>query len=415
MLNCVRLKSILSLCNNSFNRTFLLQRTAGARTTRLQKLLVNQQIFACYHLSFNSFGGDVNITMPPKRGRPPKAKAAKKSEEKKAVAKKVTSKQTEQDEDESESESGSNSENEVELPAPKRTKTEKKTEEKPETKTFMNQTESNLDEINFECEKLNADGEKYNTKICIWNVSGIRALLKKNGMDYLEKEGADIIALQETKCETKKLPDEIKLKGYKNYFLDSKKSGYCGMALLSKKEPLNISYGLSDSEFDDEGRLITAEYDNFYLLNVYVPNAGNKLVTLPKRLKWNEAFKKYIQDLDKKKPVIVCGDMNVAHQEIDLTNPKTNTKNAGFTQEERDGMTDFLKAGFVDTFRLFYPDKTGAYTFWSYFRNARSKNIGWRLDYFIVSERIKNKVCDVVNRDQVFGSDHCPVVFYATL
>ncbi|XP_023247426.1 uncharacterized protein LOC106635782, partial [Copidosoma floridanum] len=305
---------------------------------------------------------------------------------------------------------------EVEEPVPKRAKkTEKKVEDKSEPKALLNKTETKLEEINFNCDKNNADGEKYNIKICTWNVSGIRALLKKNGFDYFEKEDADIIALQETKCETKKIPDEVKLKGYQHYFLDSKKAGYCGLALLSKKKPLNVSYGLNNDEFDHEGRLITAEYDNYYVLNVYVPNAGNKLVTLPKRLKWNEAFKKFVQDLDKKKPVIVCGDMNVAHQEIDLTNPKTNTKNAGFTPEEREGMTDFLNAGYVDTFRFLYPEKTGVYTFWSYFRNARGKNIGWRLDYFIVSERIKNKVCDVINRDQVFGSDHCPVVLYAAL
>ncbi|XP_001605156.1 exodeoxyribonuclease [Nasonia vitripennis] len=342
------------------------------------------------------------LNMPPKRGRPPKAKGETKTSKKPAEEKK-TSKKTKRSEVE-------NDENGADEPAPKKAKTESKSE----PKKLMNKTESNLDEINFDCEKVNADGEKYNIKICTWNVSGIRAVLKKNGMTYLEREDADIIALQETKCETKKIPDEVKLKGYTRYFLDSKKAGYCGMALYSKKEPIDISMGL-DEEFDDEGRLITAEYEHFYLVNVYVPNAGNKLVTLPKRLKWNEAFKKHIQDLDKKKPVIICGDMNVAHQEIDLKNPKTNTKNAGFTKEERDGMTDFLQAGFVDTFRLLYPDKTDAYTFWAYFNNARSKNIGWRLDYYIVSEKIKNKVCDVVNRDQVFGSDHCPVVFYANL
>ncbi|XP_058809270.1 exodeoxyribonuclease-like [Phymastichus coffea] len=286
---------------------------------------------------------------------------------------------------------------------------------KSEPKKLLNKTDSNLEDINFECDKLNVDGEKYNIKICQWNVSGVRAVVKKNGLNYLKCENADIIVLLETKCEKNKIPPEVKLKGYNHYFLDSKKTGYCGVALFSKKEPLKVSYGLNDDQFDDEGRLIIAEYETFHLVAVYVPNAGKGLVTLPKRLKWNDAFKKYIQELDKLKPVVICGDMNVAHQEIDLTNPKTNMKNAGFTKEERDGMTDFLGAGFVDTFRNLYPDRTGVYTFWSYFNNARNRNIGWRLDYYIVSERIKNKVCDVVNRDQVFGSDHCPVVFYGHL
>lgn len=286
---------------------------------------------------------------------------------------------------------------------------------KTEPKQMMNKTETNFDEIDFDCEKLNEEGKKYNLKITSWNVSGIRAVIKKNGIDYITKESADIVALQETKCDKDKIPDEIKMKGYHHYFLDSKKAGYCGIALFSKEKPLDVKYGLSNSEFDSEGRLITAEYPKFFLLNVYVPNAGQKLVTLPKRLKWNDAFKSHVQELDKKKPVIICGDMNVAHHEIDLTNPKTNTKNAGFTKEERDGMTDFLAAGYVDTFRELYPDKTGAYTFWSYFANARSKNIGWRLDYFIVSEKIKSKVCDNVIRDQVFGSDHCPIVLYINL
>ncbi|KAF7389168.1 hypothetical protein HZH66_010305 [Vespula vulgaris] len=286
---------------------------------------------------------------------------------------------------------------------------------KTENKPIINRTDTNLNEIYFDCDKLNTEGMKYNLKISTWNVSGIRAVIKKNGMDYIVKENADIVALQETKCNTNKLPSEIKVPGYHHYYADSKKAGYCGVALYTKEKPINIKYGLNNSKFDEEGRLITAEYPNFFLLNVYVPNAGAKLVTLPKRLEWNEKFKLYVKELDKKKPVIICGDMNVAHQEIDLTNPKTNTKNAGFTKEERDGMTDFLDQGFVDTFRMLYPDKTGAYTFWSYFANARSKNIGWRLDYFLVSERIQNKVCDNVIRSNVYGSDHCPVVLYVTL
>ncbi|XP_061937000.1 exodeoxyribonuclease isoform X3 [Apis cerana] len=295
----------------------------------------------------------------------------------------------------------------IEEPSAKRAKTD--------VKSIINKTDTDLNEINFDCLKLNATGNKYNLKISSWNVSGIRAVIKKNGIKYIAKEDADIVALQETKCDSNKLPEEIKLNGYHYYFLESKKSGYCGVALFTKEKPIDVKYGLNNSEFDNEGRLITAEYLNFYLINVYVPNAGQKLVTLPKRLKWNEIFKTYVKNLDEKKPVIICGDMNVAHKEIDLRNPKTNIKNAGFTIEERDGMTDFLATGFVDTFRALYPDKTDAYTFWSYFANARSKNIGWRLDYFLVSERIKDNVCDNVIRDKVYGSDHCPIVLYINI
>ncbi|XP_011503013.1 PREDICTED: DNA-(apurinic or apyrimidinic site) lyase [Ceratosolen solmsi marchali] len=284
-----------------------------------------------------------------------------------------------------------------------------------EKKNLLNKIDSNIDEINYKCTKLNCEGQNYNIKICTWNVAGIRAILKKNGIEYLKREDADIIALQETKCDIRKIPNEGKLKGYTCFFLDSKRAGYCGMALYSKKKPLQVLFGLKNKEFDEEGRLITAEYETFYLVNVYVPNAGQKLVTLPKRLKWNEIFKKYVQDLDKIKPVIICGDMNVAHQEIDLKNPKTNTKSAGFTKEEREAMTNLLQSDFFDAFRSLYPDKTEAYTFWSYFNNARSKNIGWRLDYFILSKRLEKKVCDVVNRSEIFGSDHCPVVFYGKL
>ncbi|XP_033228182.1 recombination repair protein 1 isoform X2 [Belonocnema kinseyi] len=296
---------------------------------------------------------------------------------------------------------------EIKEPAQKKAKTD--------SKQLMNKTDTDLNEIKFSCEKLSADGEKFNVKICSWNVSGIRAVIKKNGFEYIKKEDADIIALQEVKCDNAKLPNEVKLAEYERFFVDSKKQGYCGVALYSKIKPINVTSGLQNTKFDDEGRMITAEYQNFFLVNVYVPNAGSKLVTLPKRLSWNATFKEYVRKLDKQKPVIICGDMNVAHKEIDLTNPKTNTKNAGFTQEERDGMTEFLKEGFVDSFRYFYPEKTGAYSFWSYFRNSRSKNIGWRLDYFIVSERIKNKICDIVMRDTVYGSDHCPIVLYAHL
>jgi len=335
--------------------------------------------------------------MPPKRGRPAKAASAKAGANSKTkAAPKEPAKKTKREED-----------NEDETPVAKKAKIEEK---KP-----MNKVDTNLEDIDYGCEKLNASGEKYNLKISTWNVSGIRAVIKKSGIEYIRKEDADIVALQETKCDSDKLPVEVKIPGYERYFLESKKPGYCGVALYSKVKPIEVKYGLPNSGCNDEGRCITAEYEKFYLINVYVPNAGQKLVTMPKRLKWNEAFKAHVEKLDKQKPVIVCGDLNVAHQEIDLTNPKTNTKNAGFTKEERDGMTDFLGAGFVDTFRDLYPEKTGAYTFWAYFNNARGKNIGWRLDYYLVSERVKKNVCDNVIRDKVYGSDHCPVILYANL
>ncbi|CAK9802317.1 Recombination repair protein 1 [Anthophora quadrimaculata] len=336
--------------------------------------------------------------MPPKRNRSSKADSAETKNEKASKTSKS---------EKTSNKRSKRSANDVEESVPKRAKTE--------PKPVMNKTDTDLSEINFDCLKLNAEGNKYNLKIASWNVSGIRAAIKKNCIKYIMEENADIVALQETKCDKDKLPEEAKLKGYHRYFLDSTKPGYCGVALYSKEKPISIQYGLDNSEFDNEGRLITAEYPKFYLINVYVPNAGQKLVTLPKRLKWNENFKTYIKNLDAKKPLIICGDMNVAHQEIDLSNPKTNTKNAGFTKEEREGMTDFLNAGFVDTFRALYPDKTGVYTFWSYFANARSKNIGWRLDYYLVSERIKDKICDNVVRDKVYGSDHCPIVLYINI
>ncbi|EFN71257.1 Recombination repair protein 1 [Camponotus floridanus] len=232
---------------------------------------------------------------------------------------------------------------------------------------MQNKIDTNLDEIDFMCTKSNEEGKNYNLKICTWNVSGIRAVIKKNGMDYIIKEDADIVALQETKCDKDKLPNEVKLPGYHHYFVDSKKPGYCGVALFSKEKPISVKYGLNNSDFDSEGRMITAEFPEFFIVNVY------------------------------------------------LKNPKTNTKNAGFTKEERGDMTDFLATGFIDTFRLLYPDKEGAYTFWSYFANARNKDIGWRLDYFLVSERMKNKVCDNVIRKQVYGRDNWPVKLFINL
>ncbi|XP_057335199.1 DNA-(apurinic or apyrimidinic site) endonuclease-like [Microplitis mediator] len=282
-------------------------------------------------------------------------------------------------------------------------------------KTPANRTDTDLDSLNFDCDKVNANGQKANIKICSWNVSGVRALMKKNGFEYILKENADVIALQETKCDLDKLPEDIELPGYKHKFIQSNQSGYCGIAIYSKKEFISVTEGINDPELDTEGRMLTVEYPEFYVINVYVPNAGDKLKTMDKRLKWNKIFLERVKELDAKKPVVICGDLNVAHKEIDLKNPKTNTKHAGFTPEEREAMTELLNAGFVDTFRHFYPDKTDAYTFWSNIGKAREKNVGWRLDYFVVSEKIKDNICDTVIRDQVFGSDHCPIILYANL
>ncbi|KAL1138788.1 hypothetical protein AAG570_008850 [Ranatra chinensis] len=280
---------------------------------------------------------------------------------------------------------------------------------------FVNKIETDLSKLSFDCDKTTNSGDKWNFKISTWNVAGLRAWVKKNGLDFLKHEKPDILCLQETKCSEKKLPPEVNTDGYHKYWLSGEREGYSGVALYSKEKPLNVKYGIGIKEHDSEGRVITAEYDKFYLVTAYVPNAGQGLKTLPKRMKWDPDFRNYLKKLDKEKPVILCGDLNVAHNPIDLANPKTNTKSAGFTQEERDGMTEMLKQGFVDTFRHFYPELSGAYTFWSYFNNARARNTGWRLDYFIVSERLLPQVCDNVIRSQIFGSDHCPITLFMHL
>ncbi|KAJ2950387.1 hypothetical protein O0L34_g8630 [Tuta absoluta] len=276
-----------------------------------------------------------------------------------------------------------------------------------------NKTATNYEEIDFSNNSKNPQGKEWNFKIACWNVDGIRAWMNKGGLDYIKYEKPDILCLQETKCAKEKLPEELaNIPGYHAYWVDSDKDGYAGVGLYTAKLAMNVQYGLGDKDLDDEGRIITAEYEQFYLICTYVPNAGRKLVTLPRRLQWNEAFLNFVKELDKKKPVIICGDMNVAHNEIDLANPKTNRKNAGFTEEERAGMTSLLDAGFVDTYRHFHPDHTGAYTFWTYMMNARAKNVGWRLDYFLVSARLLAAVCDNVIRSEVYGSDHCPIALF---
>ncbi|KAH8273981.1 hypothetical protein KR044_007204 [Drosophila immigrans] len=257
--------------------------------------------------------------------------------------------------------------------------------------------------------------KEFNLKVCSWNVAGLRAWLKKDGLKFVDIEEPDILCLQETKCVTDQLPEEVaRLSGYHPYWL-CMPGGYAGVAIYSKIMPINVEYGIGNEEFDDVGRMITAEYEKFYLLNVYVPNSGRKLVNLEPRMRWEKLFQAYVQKLDALKPVVICGDMNVSHLEIDLANPKSNTRNAGFTKEEREKMTELLGLGFVDTFRHLYPKQTGAYSFWTYMANARARNVGWRLDYCIVSERFLPRIVDNVMRSHCLGSDHCPITVFLNI
>ena len=244
-------------------------------------------------------------------------------------------------------------------------------------------------------------------KLISWNVNGIRACVTKGFLDFFNEVDADIFCIQESKLQAGQI--DLELPGYYQYWNYAEKKGYSGTAIFTKKEPLNAFYGIGIEEHDNEGRVITLEFDNFYMVTVYTPNSKNELARLDYRMVWEDAFKEYLMELDKKKPVIVCGDLNVAHKEIDLKNPKTNTRNAGFTIEERDKFTDLLKAGFTDTFRYFYPDVTGIYSWWSYRFKAREKNAGWRIDYFLTSSSLNDKLEDAKIHTEVFGSDHCPV------
>ncbi len=244
-------------------------------------------------------------------------------------------------------------------------------------------------------------------KLISWNVNGLRACCGKGFEDFFLKEAADFFCLQETKLQPEQV--EISYAGYYQYFNSAVKKGYSGTAIFCKKEPLAVSYDLNIEKHDQEGRVITLEYEDFYLVTVYTPNSKKELARLDYRMEWEEDFRDYLLKLDQKKPVIVCGDMNVAHKEIDLKNPKSNTRNAGFTIEERDKMTMLLDSGFVDTFRYLYPDKTDAYTWWSYMFKAREKNVGWRIDYFLTSDRWKDKITDSIIYSDIMGSDHCPV------
>lgn len=244
-------------------------------------------------------------------------------------------------------------------------------------------------------------------KFISWNVNGLRACMQKGFLDFFKEIDADIFCLQETKLQEGQI--DLELPGYHQYWNYAEKKGYSGTAIFTKEEPLQVTYGIGVEEHDHEGRVITAEYPEFYFVTVYVPNAQQELKRLDYRMQWEDDFLAYIKSLDEKKPVIYCGDLNVAHQEIDLKNPKTNRKNAGFTDEERSKMTTVLTSGFVDTFRYFYPDAEGVYSWWSYRFRAREKNAGWRIDYFIVSERLKDRLEDASIHTEIFGSDHCPV------
>lgn len=244
-------------------------------------------------------------------------------------------------------------------------------------------------------------------KLISWNVNGLRACLGKGFMDFFAQEQADIFALQETKMQQGQA--QLPLEGYYEYWNSAEKKGYSGTAVFTKKEPLSVRYGLGIEEHDHEGRVISLEFENFWFVTVYTPNSQRDLARLEYRMTWEDAFRAYLKELEKSKPVIVCGDMNVAHQEIDLKNPKTNTRNAGFTQEERDKMTQLLDSGFCDTFRRLYPDVTGVYSWWSYMFNARANNAGWCIDYFLTSEQLMPRVRDSLIYTQVLGSDHCPV------
>ena len=244
-------------------------------------------------------------------------------------------------------------------------------------------------------------------KLISWNVNGLRACMGKGFLDFLKASDADIVCLQETKMQREQA--DFIIDGYEEYWNSAEKKGYSGTAVFTKKPPLSVSYGIGIPEHDKEGRVITAEFPDFFLVNVYTPNSQQELARLPYRMQWEDAFRDYLKTLDQKKPLIVCGDMNVAHEEIDLKNPKTNRKNAGFTDEERQKMTELLSSGFIDTFRLLYPDTEGVYSWWSYRFHAREKNAGWRIDYFLVSDRLKDRVSDSRIDTDVFGSDHCPI------
>ena len=244
-------------------------------------------------------------------------------------------------------------------------------------------------------------------KFISWNVNGIRACMTKGFMDFFKEVDADIFCLQETKLQAGQI--EMDLEGYHQYWNYAEKKGYSGTAIFTKKEPISVTYGLGIEEHDKEGRVITLEFNDFYFITVYTPNSQTELARLSYRMTWEDDFKKYLKKLEEKKPVIFCGDLNVAHKEIDLKNPKTNRKNAGFTDEERAKFTELVNDGFIDTFRYFYPEMEGIYSWWSYRFKAREKNAGWRIDYFMVSSSLKDRLESAKIHTEIYGSDHCPV------
>ena len=244
-------------------------------------------------------------------------------------------------------------------------------------------------------------------KLISWNVNGIRACLTKGFEDIFKKLDADIFCIQETKCQPEQI--ELEFEGYTSYWNSAEKKGYSGTAIFTKQKPLNVTYGIGIEEHDKEGRVITLEFEKFYMVDIYTPNSKRELERLEYRQIWEDEIRKYLLKLNETKPVIMCGDLNVAHKEIDLKNPKTNRHNAGFTDEERQKMTELLDAGFTDSFRYLYPDKDNAYSWWSYMGHAREKNVGWRIDYFIVSKSIENQIKEAKIYPEIMGSDHCPV------
>lgn len=244
-------------------------------------------------------------------------------------------------------------------------------------------------------------------KLISWNVNGIRACVTKGFLDFFKEVDADIFCLQETKLQEGQI--NLDLEGYNQYWNYAEKKGYSGTAIFTKAEPLSVSYGIDIEEHDKEGRVITLEFEDFYMITVYTPNSKQALERLEYRMKWEDDFRAYLKNLETKKPVIVCGDLNVAHKEIDLKNPKNNIKNAGFTPEEREKFTELINAGFIDTYRYFHPDTEGVYSWWSYRFNARKNNAGWRIDYFCVSDALKDRLVSADIHMEILGSDHCPV------
>jgi exodeoxyribonuclease-3 len=255
--------------------------------------------------------------------------------------------------------------------------------------------------------------EQFNMKLVSWNVNGLRACVKKGFMEYFHEVNADIFCVQETKLQEGQI--NLELEGYYQYWNYAIKKGYSGTAVFTKKQPLSVRYGLGSDESEDEGRILTLEFDDFFLVNVYTPNSQRDLARLGLRLKWEDRILLHLKELDLVKPVILCGDLNVAHQEIDLKNAKSNIGNSGFTDEERGKMTTLLESRFVDSYRHFYPNQEGAYTWWSYMMKVRERNIGWRIDYFIVSETLLSRLINAQIHSHVMGSDHCPVLLETSL